>query len=163
MLSNSLDILVINAQRLHKLVMRLQSARSLLNDNLPLTADAFDPETLPDNFLLQLDGFRARFSDLQDYMGHTFIPMITKLDEDESAANPLSTRERNMLMERKGIFELTQWQKLREIRNGFAHEYPDEHIEKALLLNAAWQMSEPLIAIAQSALNYVERMHHAPD
>ena len=35
--------------------------------------------------------------------------------------------------------------------------------EKALLLNAAWQMSEPLIAIAQSALNYVERMHHAPD
>lgn len=148
---------------LYKLILRLESALSQLSEQMPLDVECFNPDNMDDTFLLQLDGFRARFSDLQDYMGHTFIPMITKLDEDESAANPLSTRERNMLMERKGIFELTQWQKLREIRNGFAHEYPDEHIEKALLLNAAWQMSERLIAIAQSALNYVERMHHAPD
>lgn len=148
---------------LYKLILRLESALSQLSEQMPLDVECFNPDNMDDTFLLQLDGFRARFSDLQDYMGHTFIPMITKLDEDESAANPLSTRERNVLMERKGIFELTQWQKLREIRNGFAHEYPDEHIEKALLLNAAWQMSERLIAIAQSALNYVKRMHHAPD
>lgn len=148
---------------LYKLILRLESALSQLSEQMPLDVECFNPDNMDDTFLLQLDGFRARFSDLQDYMGHTFIPMITKLDEDESAANPLSTRDRNVLMERKGIFELTQWQKLREIRNGFAHEYPDEHIEKALLLNAAWQMSERLIAIAQSALNYVKRMHHAPD
>lgn len=148
---------------LYKLILRLESALSQLSKQMPLDVECFNPDNMDDTFLLKLDGFRARFSDLQDYMGHTFMPMITKLDEDESAANPLSTRERNVLMERKGIFELTQWQKLREIRNGFAHEYPDEHIEKALLLNAAWQMSERLIAIAQSALNYVKRMHHAPD
>lgn len=148
---------------LYKLILRLESALSQLSEQMPLDVECFNPDNMDDTFLLQLDGFRARFSDLQDYMGHTIFPMICKLDEDESPAMPLSTRERNVLMERKGIFELTQWQKLREIRNGFAHEYPDEHIEKALLLNAAWQMSERLITIAQSALNYVERMHHAPD
>lgn len=160
-----MNVLIANSAlvSLQKQILRLTSALSQLSEQMPLDVECFNPDNMDDTFLLQLDGFRARFSDLQDYMGHTFIPMITKLDEDENAANPLSTRERNVLMERKGIFELSEWQKLREIRNGFAHEYPDEHIEKALLLNAAWQMSQPLIAIAQSALKYVGRMHHAPN
>lgn len=76
---------------LYKLILRLESALSQLSEQMPLDVECFNPDNMDDTFLLQLDGFRARFSDLQDYMGHTFIPMITKLDEDESAANPLST------------------------------------------------------------------------
>ncbi|MCL5796031.1 MAG: hypothetical protein M1579_00845 [Gammaproteobacteria bacterium] len=158
-----MNIITSNLNSLNKLIHRLDSALLQLSDSMPLDVESFNPDNMDDTFLLQLDGFRARFSDLQDYMGHTIFPMICKLDEDESPAMPLSTRERNVLMERKGIFNLAEWQKLREIRNGFAHEYPDEHIEKALLLNAAWLMSERLIAVAQAASNYIERTSHAPD
>jgi hypothetical protein len=150
-----------NLNSLKKLSKRLESALSQLVDEMPLDVDSFDPDTVDDTFLLKLDGFRARYSDLQDFIGHTVFPMICKLDEDETAAMPLSTRERQVLMERKGIIVLSDWQQLREIRNGFAHDYPDEHIEKAILLNAAWQSSSALVAIAQKAINYIQRVSDA--
>lgn len=150
-----------NLNSLQKLFSRLESARTQLSDEMPLDVDSFDPNVMDDVFLLKLDGFRARYSDLQDFIGHTVFPMICKLDEDETAAIPLSTRERQVLMERKGIIVLSDWQQLREIRNGFAHDYPDEHIEKAALLNAAWQSSPVLIAIAQKATTYIQRVSDA--
>jgi hypothetical protein len=150
-----------NLNSLKKLSKRLESALSQLVDEMPLDVDSFDPNAMDDVFLLKLDGFRARYSDVQDFIGHTVFPMICKLDEDETAAIPLSTRERQVLMERKGIIVLSDWQQLREIRNGFAHDYPDEHIEKAILLNAAWQSSLALVAIAQKATTYIQRVSDA--
>lgn len=155
------EILTSNLTSLQKLTDRLAGALSQLTDQMPLDAEHFNPDTLDDGFLLKLDGFRARFSDLQDFIGHTMIPMLCKIDEDETPVTPLSTRERNLLMERKGIFILSHWQALREIRNGFTHEYPNEHIEKAMLLNAAWSGSCKLIEIAQGFILYLEK-HHAP-
>jgi hypothetical protein len=157
----SVAITANNLDRLQALLNRLDSACKQLSDDMPLDVEHFAPNTIDDAFLLKLDGFRARYSDLQDFIGHTIFPMICKLDEDESAAMPLSTRERQVLMERKGIIVLSDWQQLREIRNGFAHDYPDEHIEKAVLLNAAWQSSSDLIAIAHKATTYIQRVCYA--
>jgi hypothetical protein len=157
------EILTANLESLQKLANRLQSALSQLTDQMPLDVENFDPDTLDDGFLLKLDGFRARFSDLQDFIGHTMIPMLCKLDEDETPATPLSTRDRNALIERKGIFILSHWQALREIRNGFTHDYPNEHVEKAMLLNAAWSGSHRLIDMAQAFMRYLHKHHHAPN
>jgi hypothetical protein len=43
---------------------------------------------------LLLDGFRARFSDLQDMPGRTMFKTIAQLDQDEIPELELTTRER---------------------------------------------------------------------
>ncbi|MCF7970361.1 MAG: hypothetical protein K9L22_04260 [Methylococcaceae bacterium] len=150
------DITLSNAKRLRKLVEKLESACLLLSDTMPLVVDKFNPDEFPDMVLLQLDGFRVRFADLQDLLGHVIFPMITRFDEDESAVHPLSTRERQVLMEKKGLIQLDKWKALREIRNNFMHEYPEEHEEKAMLLNKAWESSKELSMIAKNILTYLQ-------
>jgi hypothetical protein len=70
------DILTANLSSLQKLTGRLSGALSQLTDQMPLDVENFDPDTLDDGFLLKLDDFRARFSDLQDFIGHAVIPMF---------------------------------------------------------------------------------------
>ena len=124
-----------------KLAQRLVQVVDALQETLPLAAETFDPEGLDISVSLALDAFRVRFSDLQDMLGRSLFAAIARADEDETPAQPLTTRERIALMEKRGILDADKWREIREIRNQFAHEYPDDHEEKAANINAAWQLS----------------------
>ncbi len=139
-----------------KLSVRLQDAQVALQNNMPLNVETFDPDVNDNGFLLQLDGFRVRFADLQDILGQVIFPMVCQYDEDETSQHPMSTRERVVLMEKKGLISTQQWKLLREIRNRFTHEYPDEHEEKALLLNQAWENVDTLTHIVNNVESYLK-------
>lgn len=151
--NDTIRIFCANLRRAVALGRQLELARKQLSDWMPLQPDIFDPETMDPAVTLALDGFRARFSDLQDILGRALFKSLTRLEAEEAPGNELTMRQRLALMEKWGILELEQWEKLREIRNDFAHEYPDQHRKKALALNAAWEGSRELLQI-------VNRIHH---
>ena len=54
---------------------------------------------------------------------------------------------------------ISKWREIREIRNQFAHEYPDDHEEKAANLNAAWRLTGELLETNRRVLAYARRQH----
>lgn len=144
-----------NILRMRKLSERLIQVYERISSYMPLDILNFDPELLTNDQLMFLDAFRARFSDLQDVLGNTIFYMVMLYDEDESSAIRLSTRERIVLMEKKQLININEWQSIREIRNNFAHEYPDEHKEKAENLNAAWDKTLDLVHTANVIESYL--------
>lgn len=148
-------ILQNNIERMEKLAIRLNESVKRIDSLMPLDLETFDPDTIDSDALLFLDAFRTRFSDLQDVIGHTLFYMVALYDLDESPTQRLSTRERIHLMERKGLINASEWHELREIRNSFAHEYPDASSEKAEALNAAWRSSVQLIMLSKKLKAYL--------
>ncbi|MCG5549479.1 hypothetical protein [Halorhodospira halochloris] len=142
-----------------RLAYRLEQAIEVLRTHFPLDPDRFDPDMLPVEVAMGLDAFRTRFADLQDMLGRTTFRSLAMADEDESPGQELTTRERIALMERRGILDAAQWRQIREVRNQFAHEYPDDHGEKAANLNAAWQLTPPLLSVAQRCAQYAREKH----
>lgn len=145
------EIFYTNLRRMDKLAGLLTQALEQLEARklLPQDVTRFDPDQLPPDDSLILDGFRARFADLQDMLGKVMFKSIASMDEDESPGRGLTTRERVVLMEKRGILDTQQWQDVREIRNAFTHDYPDQHREKAEHLNAAWEQSRYLLAVVK--------------
>ena len=127
------------------------------HDLLPLDVSQFNPQDLSSSHSLYLDGFRARFADLQDMLGKVMFQSIARLDEDESPGLELSTRERVVLMEKRGILDLLKWQDVREVRNSFAHDYPDQHKQKAENFNAALEYSAYLLVVVKNIEEYLQQ------
>lgn len=123
---------------------------------MPLETRNFDPDTLHPKESLFLDGFRQRFSDLQDLLGNALFKAIAIMDQDETPSNELSMRERLVLMEKRGLIDLDKWQRMREIRNTFAHDYPDLHEEKAQNFNAAWESAHDLVDVVARVKKYMD-------
>jgi len=141
------------------LARQLALAREQLQPVMPLDEKTFDPEAMDPSVTLALDGFRARFADLQDMLGKAMFKSLARLDQDESPGNELTTRERLALMEKRGILETEKWNEAREIRNAFVHDYPDRHPEKAAAYNAAWRFSDYLLEVAENLEAYSRRHH----
>jgi len=148
-----------NLRRLKRAAVGLEEAVRQLAALFPLDIATFNPDIMEPRDTLLLDGFRARYSSLQDFIGTTLFKTVALLDEDERPERPLTTRERIVLMEKRHVLQQAQWTALREIRNQFAHEYPDQHREKAVNLNAAWEAVPVLLAIASNVASYLYDKH----
>jgi hypothetical protein len=148
-----------NVRRLQRLARGLESALAQLGSLFPLQPDLFSPQQIGQRDALLLDGFRARFSDLQDMLGRTMFKTIALLDQDEMPDIEMTTRERIALMEKRGLLEGDTWQDIRQVRNNFAHEYPDEDAEKAANLNAAWQHAPVVPSVAHAVAEYLGDKH----
>ena len=157
------EIFCSNLQRMQKLAATLASALEELDrrDLLPLDASQFNPGELSPSDSLYLDGFRARFADLQDMLGAVMFQSVARMDEDESPGRELSTRERVVLMEKRQILDAIKWQDSREIRNSFAHDYPDQHRQKAENFNAAREYSDYLLAVTRNIEQYIQQHYGA--
>jgi len=149
------SIIRINVQRMQKLASRLQQAVERIDNVMPLNPLNFEPDQFDADAMMFLDAFRTRFSDLQDIIGKTMFHVVAVYDQEESPAHRLSMRERINLMEQKGLVGTSEWNELREIRNSFAHEYPDEAEEKAEALNAAWRLSSKLADLTKKIESYL--------
>ncbi len=150
------EIFCLNLKRMDALAGQLRSALDLLAPQMPLDEQNFDPQKLEPATSLALDGFRARFSDLQDMLGKSMFKSLARMDQEESPVNELSTRERLMLMEKRGIIDADRWNQAREIRNAFTHDYPDRHAEKAANHNAAWESSGYLLEVVSNIHRYAD-------
>ena len=93
-----------------------------------------------------LDQFAYRYTRLQDDMGTRLMPSILRaLGEDVSA---MPAFDRFARLEQLGwLPSADNWNVLRQIRNQFAHDYPDTAHERFERLQAAIGAAQQMIAI----------------
>ncbi|QJQ99858.1 hypothetical protein [Halomonas sp. PGE1] len=121
---------------------RLRWAMSTLGDKFPLSPP--DLGGLSDIDLAVVDQFIMRFSKLQDAMGAKLLPDVLELTK-EPGEFPAFIDKVNRLEKIGAIPSAFQWLQLREMRNQFSHEYPDDPDIQASLLNKAFRLASALL------------------
>jgi hypothetical protein len=102
------------------------------------------------------DQFATRFAKLQDTMGAKLLPAI--LDLTEEHGDLAAFMDKLDRLEKIGaIPSAEQWLKLREMRNQFAHDYPDDPEVQASLLNKALDLAEELLQVLDHVTEFAKR------
>lgn len=125
---------------------RLVWAMAALRSRFPLTASAI--KALSDADLAILDQFSTRFAKLQDAMGAKLFSAVLELSK-ETDNYPAFLDKLNQLEKIGAIKSSTQWLTLREMRNQFAHDYPDDSELQAAILNKAYVLANELLAVLE--------------
>lgn len=127
--------------------MHLLHARHALKSmeaHLPLDGPklaSLDLESIQD-----VDQLVLRYSKLQDSMGSKLFPALLKVLMEPLEDSPMMDKLNKL--EKLGVLPGVQrWQELREIRNKFAHDYPEGDEMKAVVLNAACAGVEELAEV----------------
>ncbi|MEI8295705.1 MAG: hypothetical protein WCG04_04190, partial [Alphaproteobacteria bacterium] len=103
-----------------------------------------------------IDCFVHRFSMLQDLMGAKLFDLV--LESERVQVKYPGFLDKLDALERMGLLEKTEdWEKLREIRNNFAHEYPDKPDLMAKNLNEAFAGAKVLLGILVAIKIFVGR------
>jgi len=95
-----------------------------------------------------LDQFAYRYTRLQDDMGTRLMPAVLKaLGEDVA---PMSAIDRFARLEQLGWLPSAEaWATLRQIRNQFTHDYPDDAAERFERLQAATTAAGQLLTVME--------------
>ena len=95
-----------------------------------------------------LDQFAYRYTRLQDDMGTRLMPAVLKaLGEDVA---PMSAIDRFARLEQLGwLPSADAWATLRQIRNQFTHDYPDDVAERLDRLQAATVAAGQLLTVME--------------
>ncbi len=93
-----------------------------------------------------VDQFAYRYTRLQDDMGARLMPAVLKALGEDIA--PMSAMDRFSRLEQLGwLSSADEWLALRQIRNQFAHEYPDSPAERFERLQVATQAAGQLLTV----------------
>lgn len=93
-----------------------------------------------------IDQLVYRYSKLQDSMGSKLFPALLKVLMEPLEESPMLDKLNKL--EKLGVLPSVQrWQEIREIRNKFAHDYPEGDEMKAAVLNAACSSIEELAEV----------------
>jgi hypothetical protein len=133
---------------------RLNWAMGQLEAKKPITAQTI--QHLSDNDLAIFDQFIARFSKLQDVMGAKLLPAVIELTHEEGELTTFIDKL-NRLEKTGAIVSTDQWLALREMRNQFSHDYPDDPEIQAALLNKSFVMAEQLLAALDLVLRFSKK------
>lgn len=115
-------------------VYHLSCALTSLGSILPMTGERL--ECLTDAQVQALDQFVLRFTKLQDAMGTRLFPAILQYLQEQYEERPMLDKL-NRLEKLGYIQNAEEWQNIRNTRNKFAHDYPDEWERNAALINIA--------------------------
>ncbi|WP_111640074.1 hypothetical protein [Marinomonas shanghaiensis] len=121
---------------------RLRWSMQHLADKQPYTAESLSE--LTEIELAVFDQFIVRFSKLQDVMGAKLLPAVIELTHEEGELTTFIDKL-NRLEKIGALDSVEQWLRLREMRNQFAHEYPDDPEIQSALLNKAFGMASQLL------------------
>jgi hypothetical protein len=125
-------------------IYHLFHALTITQNFSPLTSHSF--QTLSDSQIQVIDQFILRFSKLQDAMGHRLFPALLQYLGESFEERPMIDKLNHL--EKFGFIEKAeQWLELRNIRNKFSLDYPDNPEKNAELLNLAFQVAIELKAI----------------
>ena len=118
-----------------------------------LSADDYSSLSKADRRLL--DQFAYRYTRLQDDMGARLVPAVLKALGEDIA--PLSALDRFGRLAQLGwLPSADEWLTLRQVRNQFAHDYPDSPAERFERLQAATLAARRLLTVMarfQSKIN----------
>lgn len=93
-----------------------------------------------------LDQFAYRYTRLQDDMGARLMPAVLEAMGEEIAS--MSAIDRFARLEQLGwLASADEWLAMRQVRNQFAHDYPDSAAERFERLQAATQAARQLLVV----------------
>lgn len=148
-----IPLLLQNWSEVNRCAHRLNSSLARLQADFPLTGERL--ATDDENLFERLDAFRVRYADLQDAIGNKLFRSIL-LALDEKSINMADTLSK---MEKYGVLSsVDEWRLMREIRNGFSHDYPHAEQERAMTLNRAWSTAPALLAVVEAINNYLNQL-----
>ena len=111
---------------------------------MPLTAAKY--ENLSKDDVQAIDQYLFRFSKLQDSMGEKlFRVLLGRFEENTDRLSFLDVI--NKLEKYVAMDIANEWHDLRKIRNQLAHEYEDDAIEMANIINLIYAKKEAIESI----------------
>ncbi|MEQ1601173.1 MAG: hypothetical protein HOP04_04010 [Methylophilaceae bacterium] len=122
---------------------RLQWAKNALSDEFPLTMSSLSK--LGDADQAILDQLSLRFSKLQDAMGANLFPLVLEISKEQGELKAFID-QLNRLEKINAIPSAEKWLILREMRNQFSHDYPNDPEIQAVLLNKAYVLIDDLLS-----------------
>lgn len=125
-------------------IYHLCGALTSLDSILPMTGERF--EHLTDAQVQSVDQFILRFTKLQDAMGGRLFPAILQYLQEQYEERPMLDKLNRL--EKLGYIQSAEaWQNIRNARNKFAHDYPDDWEKNAALINVACEAAADMYNI----------------
>lgn len=135
-------------------VRRMQWAKHALLPVLPLEAKRL--RGLDDAQVAIIDQFVGRFAKLQDAMGAKLLPMVLELTKEQGDLEAYLDKL-NRLEKIGALPSVDEWLELREMRNAFAHDYPEDSELQVAILNRAFTSADRLVEILRHIEAYAAR------
>jgi hypothetical protein len=136
---------------------RMQWAKHALEHVLPLNAARL--RGLNDAQVAIVDQFVGRFAKLQDAIGTKLLPMVLELTKEQGELEAYLDKL-NRLEKIGALPSVDEWLELREMRNAFAHDYPEDSELQAAILNRAFVAADRLLEILQHIKKFASRYEH---
>lgn len=131
---------------------RLNWAMTELQPHFPLSAAHLDD--LTDLEIAVLDQFSTRFGKLQDAMGAKLFPAILELTKEQGELKAFIDKLHRL--EKIGAIQSADdWLLLREVRNAFSHDYPDDLELQASVLNQSYVLARDLLTVFDGVKTFV--------
>ena len=132
---------------------RMLWAQNEFRDKLPLSADRL--RGLDEAEVAALDQFIGRFAKLQDGMGAKLLPAVLELTKEPGELDAYLDKL-NRLEKIGALPSVEEWLELREMRNAFAHDYPENSELQAAILNQAFSAATRLVNILHHVKKYAQ-------
>lgn len=129
-------------------------AKRSLQAVLPLNAERL--RGLNDEQVAIIDQFVGRFAKLQDAMGSKLLPLVLELTKEQGELEAYLDKL-NRLEKIGALPSVDEWLELREMRNAFAHDYPEDSELQAAILNRAFSKADRLVEILQHVKQFAAR------
>lgn len=136
---------------------RMQWAKDTLKSFFPLQASQL--AILDAATVAIIDQFVGRFAKLQDAMGAKLLPMVLELTKEQGDLDAYLDKL-NRLEKIGALASVDEWLELREMRNAFAHDYPEDSELQAAVLNRAYVAADRLIEILHHVKGFAARYEH---
>ena len=133
---------------------RMLWAQNKFKDKLPLSAGRL--RGLDEAEVAALDQFTSRFAKLQDAMGTKLLPAVLELAKEQGELDAYLDKL-NRLEKIGALPSVEEWLELRQMRNAFAHDYPENSELQAAILNQAFAAATRLVEILFHVKNYAKR------
>ena len=132
-------------------------AKRALQAVLPLNAGRL--RGLDDAQVAVVDQFVGRFAKLQDAMGAKLLPMVLELTKEQGELEAYLDKL-NRLEKIGALPSVDEWLELREMRNAFAHDYPEDSELQAAVLNRAFVAADRMVEILRHVKGFAARYDH---
>ena len=132
---------------------RLHWAMTQLQNHLPFSE--YTLTHLNDVELAILDQFSTRFGKLQDLMGTKLFPAVLEITKEPGELKAFI--DKLYRLEKIGaIASADDWLLMREARNTFSHDYPDDQELQAALLNKLYELATQLLAVLSGIKTFIK-------
>lgn len=129
-------------------LQKIRNAALLLRPQIPLTVATF--ALLDDSQIMVVDQLLYRFTKMQDSLGTRLFPSLFSLLENDDQPRPFLD-VMNRLEQLRVIDRVETWQFFRNLRNRFAHDYPESLEQTVQSINTLHLEIETFLSLYERA------------